>query len=393
MSNRIDLIESIQLFSVWSEFRLWLDGTKASLEYKATEDSVDYYRIVTEPIGSVCLEIHLLRDGGADVLDFEANFLNATPRKTGTHVRAGSILYSNDNVEMAVQNSITIPANTRGLLIAGTDGAEAQFLNTDTSGRLVAVGAGTAGAPIGGILTVQGTQDGQPVIVQFGQTGGGTALPKMVNIVYDKTDGAILANTYKRVQTYTIPIGHDGYLIKFVSFQSEVAVSRCVAETKFGDLNIGTNVYTNNTQYTAPQFGGIIQAEVITTLSSGGGNIVVTVTYTNEVGTAGRSGTFTIPKGSVVGSRFDFVLQGTDLGISSIQNASTSPTLAAGALNILGQIHLAVHQDQNTSTQTSTLFAPGAITFPTGTIIGVEYKGGTVNKARFFDTLLQLIEL
>jgi len=83
-------------------------------------------------------------------------------------------------------------------------------------------------------------------------------------------------------------------------------------------------------------------------------------------------------------------LQTGDLGLRSIQNVTGTPT-QVGVIKILGLLQLSVHQDQSTSSQTETLFAPGAITFPPGTALGIEYSGGTVSKQRTFDALIQLI--
>jgi len=226
-------------------------------------------------------------------------------------------------------------------------------------------------------------------IVQFG-IGGGLALPKIVNVNYNKSDGAIVANVYKRVATYTVPASFNGYLIKYVSFQNETATSRVVAETSFGSHNNNTNVFTAGGSYTSPQWVATVQASVTTAFAVGSGNVVLTVTYTNEVGTASRVGTITIPKGSALGSRWDLVLQGTDLGVRSVQSVSGTPT-QVGVVSILGLLQLALHEDQSTTAQTETLYAPGAITFPTGTVIGLEYAGGTVSKSRLLDILIQLV--
>ena len=135
----------------------------------------------------------------------------------------------------------------------------------------------------------------------------------------------------------------------------------------------------------------IVQADVTTAFAAGSGNVVLTITYTNEAGTAGRSGTITIPKGSALASRWDLVLQGADLGVTSIQNVTTA-TAQVGVVTLLGLVQLALHQDQSTTTQTETLYAPGAITFPAGTVLGIEYAGGTVSKQRTFDMLIQLVQ-
>jgi hypothetical protein len=240
-------------------------------------------------------------------------------------------------------------------------------------------------------MQIEGYPGGQPITIQFGSAGGGLALPKLINLYFNKTEGAIIANVYKRIATYTVPPSYNGYLIKYVSYQNETASSRVVAETALGYHDSNTNVFTAGAAYAPPQWAAVVQAEVTTAFASGSGSVVLTVTYTNEIGTTGRTGTISVPKGSAIASRWDLVLQGADLGVMSVQNCSRS-VAQVGVVKFLGLLHLALHQDQSTTAQTETLFAPGAITFPSGTVLGVEYAGGTVAKTRIFDTLVQLVQ-
>ena len=53
--------------------------------------------------------------------------------------------------------------------IAGNDGTNLQAILTDTSGRPVIVGAGTAGTPAGGVVSVQGVVGGTSIPVTFVQ--------------------------------------------------------------------------------------------------------------------------------------------------------------------------------------------------------------------------------
>lgn len=73
------------------------------------------------------------------------------------------ILYSSDGYELATINGNAIPTNTRGLLVEGSDGTNAHFMLTDSTGRPVVVGAGTAGTPVGGVITIQGIAGGTTV--------------------------------------------------------------------------------------------------------------------------------------------------------------------------------------------------------------------------------------
>src|SRR5688572_9704934 len=74
-----------------------------------------------------------------------------------------SILYSADGYELAVADSTALPSSARGLLLAGSDGANTKFILIDGSSRIVTVGAGTAGTPVGGVVSIQGVPGGTNV--------------------------------------------------------------------------------------------------------------------------------------------------------------------------------------------------------------------------------------
>lgn len=235
-------------------------------------------------------------------------------------------------------------------------------------------------------VTLASDQPPIPVIV----SALPSALPHIVNPSFNASNGAIVANAFKRVLTYAVPAGFSGYLIRFASFQNEVAQSRLVAETNLGSHNCNTNIFTAGSSYTSPAWASIVEADVTTALAAGAGNVVITVTYTNEAGTSGRTGTFTIPKGSAVGSRWKLSLQAGDLGVRSIQAMSAAPT-QVGVISALGLVQLAFHDDQNTTLQNTSYFTQQAVAFPTGTVLGIEYAGNAVSKTRRFDALIQLV--
>jgi hypothetical protein len=218
-------------------------------------------------------------------------------------------------------------------------------------------------------------------------------LPLMVNMTFNDSNGAILANAYKRVVTFVVPAGYNGYMVRYMSYQGEVAQSRLVAAKTMGTLTIDTNVYVAGEFYVSPQWVPTVESEVTTQLSTGAGNVVVTVTYTNETGIGSRIGTITIPRGSLVDSRHIFIPQTGDLGVRSIQNLSVSPTLAAGAIKILGLLQLVVHADHSIDAASETALSSGAIAFPPLTVLGIEYRGNTVLKNRAMDCLIQLVPL
>ena len=227
-----------------------------------------------------------------------------------------------------------------------------------------------------------------PIPVTFALPSG-EALPKMVSFFYNQSIGAIVASQWKRAITYTVPAGYNGYLIRYTSFQGEAAYSRVVAVTSLGSLNIVTNVATLVTDpYRLPQWTSDLEVEVTQDIGSAA-NVVVTVNYINERGISSRTGTVTIPKSSVIGTRLQVALQAEDTGVVSIQSASVAPTSSSGAVSFSGFVQLGYHEDGGTNFM-ETMYAPGAVTFPTGTVLGIEHQGGTVSKARRFDALIQL---
>lgn len=74
-----------------------------------------------------------------------------------------SILFSSDGVELTAVSGSAIPTGTRGIISAGSDGTNARFISVDSSGRTISVGAGVAGTPTGGVLSIQGVASGTPM--------------------------------------------------------------------------------------------------------------------------------------------------------------------------------------------------------------------------------------
>lgn len=75
-----------------------------------------------------------------------------------------SVLFSSDGYELAVVHNDPFVPGTRSILFAGNDGTNTRTVLIDSSARQVVVGAGVAGTPAGGVVSVQGVV-------------GGTALP------------------------------------------------------------------------------------------------------------------------------------------------------------------------------------------------------------------------
>jgi hypothetical protein len=81
---------------------------------------------------------------------------------------AQAILQNADGIALAVNNGIDIPAYTSGLLSMVSDGIKSYYAKGDSSGRLEVIGAGVAGTPAGGVLTIQGVVGGTPLTMNQG---------------------------------------------------------------------------------------------------------------------------------------------------------------------------------------------------------------------------------
>lgn len=78
-------------------------------------------------------------------------------------------LLEHDGVVLPVLNGAVIAALTRrGFIGVASDGTNLRFILSDTSGRQVVVGAGTAGTPAGGVVSVQGISGGTDLAVKQG---------------------------------------------------------------------------------------------------------------------------------------------------------------------------------------------------------------------------------
>lgn len=94
-----------------------------------------------------------------------------------------------------------VPAGATGLLQIGTDGSVARAILTDSSGHPVVVGAGTAGTPTGGIVSVQGVSNA-------------TAISTVAQTSYDTLSNVTLTSS----SAIGIPRGRFGQAKEVVLF-------------------------------------------------------------------------------------------------------------------------------------------------------------------------------
>ncbi len=74
-----------------------------------------------------------------------------------------AVLYDVNGNALAIQNATAIPASTPALMIAGSDGTNSRYITTDSSGRIIHVGAAAAGSATSGNPVLTAGSDGTSV--------------------------------------------------------------------------------------------------------------------------------------------------------------------------------------------------------------------------------------
>ena len=150
-----------------------------------------------------------------------------------------------------------------------------------------------------------------------------------VELAYDQTVAVAGAqsNQFFSALNYTVPASYKFAVALLTSTSADNKTTTRVAKyMSMGSWNIGTQVFTSSgSSYTTPAFASYLEAEV-TTATGGSNNVTLTITYTNQDGTTGRTATAVIPKNTPVGYKIDATLQGTDYGVLSVQSVSQTST-------------------------------------------------------------------
>ena len=161
-----------------------------------------------------------------------------------------------------------------------------------------------------------------------------------IQICFERLSTAVNNYEWQEILEYTVPIGYDFNAISFCAI-STVAHEAATAVFK---LNLGsfigaTDTFTDGEAWSLPRFAAKIFVYVTTAIGSGS-NDVITITYTNQIGITGRTGTVTIPKNSNIGTRLEVSLQAGDYGVTDVTNVTHSATGQVGNFNIEGNLAL-----------------------------------------------------
>lgn len=227
--------------------------------------------------------------------------------------------YSSESVEIGVKDGVAAIVNQRGWIGVGYDGANYRFISTDSSGRQVVVGAGTAGTPAGGVVSVQGVSGGQALPISA------ASLPLPSGAATEATLATLLTES---TFTTRVPVLVTG------GGTEATALRVTIANDSTGVLSVddnGGSLTTDTTQLPAALVGGRLDTNVgawlgATTPTVGQkamtASIPVVIASDQSAVSVAQSGTWTVQQGTP-----PWAVKGTDAdGAAPTQN----PVLVAG---------------------------------------------------------------
>lgn len=134
---------------------------------------------------------------------------NSNANGSATSANSSPVVIASDQAAITVKGPVASGVAVSGnpVLIAGQDGTNARTLLTDSSGRPVVVGAGTAGSSTGGILTVQGVASMTKLLV----TPDSVALPanQSVNVSQINAVTPLMGNGVTGTGSQRVTIASD----------------------------------------------------------------------------------------------------------------------------------------------------------------------------------------
>jgi hypothetical protein len=170
-------------------------------------------------------------------------------------------------------------------------------------------------------------------------------------------------------KSYTIPAGYKFELTRFSQWASNgAAYARVSSNLLMGTFNTSTNAFTDGSSTSAPDFYGIVEAQVTTALSATA--TTLTFTYVNQDGTGGRTGTIAIPASAPLNYRYAITLQAGDIGVRDITNVtdSANPT---GVVALYGTKQLCIEQFTSNIFTTS-VFTKQTVVCDAGEILSID---------------------
>lgn len=161
------------IHDTWGEFKKYINGIYATLAFQFSEDGT-HYKIITEPFVLSPQVYDLLKDSGADQIDFETNFKNLAYRNPGKFFLNPVIGQSANGASSAGINPI---------LVAGSDNSNIRTLNTDSSGRQIVVGPAAIDASVIGNPVLIAGSDENNIVRRFLLNANGSVITVSQNSV------------------------------------------------------------------------------------------------------------------------------------------------------------------------------------------------------------------
>jgi hypothetical protein len=187
----------------------------------------------------------------------------------------------------------------------------------------------------------------------------------------------LVKDEWQDLLTYVVPAGYNFNGTWFYLFSGGVDRARTIRHTAFGSYNMSTNVFTDGVSLTAPRFASIMYL-FVTTATNNVADTTITITYTNQDGVTGRVATLLLLKNTPAGRRIEIVLQSGDYGVQDVTNV-TDNTANVGVFNLEGVVEMLYQGGNGTvvNTMYGTATAIGAIVFPEGQEIRLQYRSAT----------------
>lgn len=214
-----------------------------------------------------------------------------------------------------------------------------------------------------------------------------------IQLVYDlATSTPVNANEWQDILSYTVPTNYDLSMVQFQIVSAQAGDdARMVKRTAFGSYVSSTNTFTDGSALTSPEYAASLYV-YITTLIGNVANDTVTITYTNQAGTTGRTATVVINKNTAVGSRQQVTLQATDFGVIDVTNVTHTSTGQAGAWNIEGTTALVYETAGVINVESESVFSLNASSISQGNTAVMQYRTSAAGaKARRINLIGTLI--
>lgn len=202
-----------------------------------------------------------------------------------------------------------------------------------------------------------------------------------IELSIDALTTALNANEWQDIYSYTIPAGYSFSPVQFQIISAQVADdARTITKGTLATYVSTTNTFTDGSAYTAPAFASSMYLYITTTIGNVA-NDTVTITYTNQAGTTGRTATVSVPKNTAAGTRLLVTLQAGDYGVTDITNITHTSTSQTGAWTMEGTVDIVYESAGTANVIAEAVLAAGSISIAAGLTIVTQYRS-SVNTAK-----------